>query len=428
MACNSIYAGCCRDGSSVGFFVSKNSNKGFVFNCSCMPYHWQCDMHFCKSFCCFVDWKNCSIIGNGHGLSNRNEHHFGNRTKGAFGDLYGHHWCNDNSRLRCKRDFLWTVPFDWRLAFAVLCVWRTCNCFVCFVAIFVWNIAQLTKPKLDVLSVIMVSLALVGILYAISTVFQNWWLALIVFAVGITLFILFCIRQNKIPEPIVNLKPLKILPFSIGVLICMLWMIIVYSINIVLPQYLQTSLGAKPLTASLTLFPGTVLSCIAEPVAGKIYDKHGFKGLVFTAFSIMIVSTLMLSLCVDMQYVVISLCYIPIIVSASLALGPAQSFALSKLEKKDNPDGVTILNMGSQIAACIGTSLFASSYSFVMASITDGNVFGNPNAHYAFWVVGALAILMGIIGVILSVVIFRKKQNKNLLEEQKVEENAQNQQ
>lgn len=315
---------------------------------------------------------------------------------------------------------------DWHLLFYVFGA-LAIVLFV-LVAIFVWNIAQLTKPKLDVLSVIMVSLALVGILYAISIVFQNWWLALIVFAVGITLFILFCIRQNKIPEPLVNLKPLKILPFSIGVLICMLWMIIVYSINIVLPQYLQTSLGAKPLTASLTLFPGTVLSCIAEPVAGKIYDKHGFKGLVFTAFSIMIVSTLMLSLCVDMQYVVISLCYIPIIVSASLALGPAQSFALSKLEKKDNPDGATILNMGSQIAACIGTSLFASSYSFVMASITDGNVFGNPNAHYAFWVVGALAILMGIIGVILSVVIFRKKQNKNLLEEQKVEENAQNQQ
>ena len=277
-------------------------------------------------------------------------------------------------------------------------------------ALFVDNVAKLTKPKLDVLSVVLISISLIGILYAISSVFSCWWLALVMFAVGMVCLVLFCIRQNRIPEPLINLSPLKVKPFAVGVVLNILGLVIVFAMNILLPQYMQSVLGAEPLTASLTLFPATLLACVVAPFAGKIFDRHGAKGLLLTGFSVMAVFLLLLSLFVDSQYWVIALCYVLVIVGSALIIGPVQSFALSFLQPQQNPHGVTILSTGFQIAGCIGSSLFASVYAFAMSSfVADGAVLNNPNAHYAFWIVGALAVLLSILGLVLSVVVTRKK-------------------
>ncbi len=276
-------------------------------------------------------------------------------------------------------------------------------------ALFVKNVAKLTKPKLDVLSVILIGLALIGILYAISSVFANWWIALIAFVVGLVCLILFCIRQNKIPQPLINLKPLKVKQFRIGVILNMLGLIIVFAMNILLPQYMQSVLGSEPLSASLALFPATLLACIIAPIAGKIYDRFGVKGLLIIGFVVMAVFLALLSLFIDKQLLVISLCYIPVIIGSALIIGPVQTFALSHLESQQNPHGVTILSTGFQIAGCIGSSLFASVYAFAMSGIAGNNILHSASAHYAFWIVGGLAIVLSIVGVVLSVIVTRKK-------------------
>ncbi len=285
-------------------------------------------------------------------------------------------------------------------------------------ALFVKNVAKLTKPKLDVLSVILIGLALIGILYAISSVFANWWIALIAFVVGLVCLILFCIRQNKIPQPLINLKPLKVKQFRIGVILNMLGLIIVFAMNILLPQYMQSVLGSEPLSASLALFPATLLACIIAPIAGKIYDRFGVKGLLIIGFVVMAVFLALLSLFIDKQLLVISLCYIPVIIGSALIIGPVQTFALSHLESQQNPHGVTILSTGFQIAGCIGSSLFASVYTFSMSNIAGSSILHGSNAHYAFWIVGGLAIVLSIVGVVLSIIVTRKKKTEQVSAEE----------
>lgn len=277
-------------------------------------------------------------------------------------------------------------------------------------ACFVGNIAELKNLKLDILSVILIGFALIGILYAVSSVFANWWLAIIILTIGVLCLVLFCIRQKHLKDPLINLSPLKVMPFTIGVILNMLALIIIFAMNILLPQYMQSVLGAQPLTASLTLFPATLLACIVAPFAGRIFDKHGARGLLITGFVVMAIFLLFLSLFIDSQFFVIGVLYAFVVIGSALIIGPVQSFALSFLQPQQNPHGVTILSTGFQIAGCIGSSLFSSVYTFAISGVIGNNaLLHNADAHYAFWIVGGLAVVLSMVGVILAIIVTNKK-------------------
>ena len=275
------------------------------------------------------------------------------------------------------------------------------------------NVAKLSKPKLDILSVALIGISLVGILYAISTVFTNWWIALITFVVGIALLFVFVLRQKKLDEPLINLSPLKVKPFSIGVIINMIALILVFALNILVPKFLISVSNANPLEASLALFPAIMLSCLVAQIAGKIYDKFGAKLLLPIGFVCMAVFIVILSfLITSPSIVLIALLYIPIIVGSALIIGPVQSYALSFLTYEQNPHGVTILSTGFQIAGCIGASLFASIYAQSL------NNLGFEKAGTAFLIVGIILAVVAVIGLLLSLLLnyLKKKTTQTTIE------------
>ena len=286
-------------------------------------------------------------------------------------------------------------------------------CLLCFVlgAVFVGNVANLSKPKLDILSVVLITIALVGILFAISFVFITWYIAVATFVVGILALVLFILRQGKLKEPLINLKPLKVKAFSIAVILNMLGLIIVFAFNVLLPQYLQTVTGTEALFASLTLFPAIFLSCIVAPIAGKIYDKFGAKWLLVIGFLMMAIFAVLLACFIATpSLVLIGAMYVPVIIGSALVIGPVQSYGLSSLKPQDNPHGVTIFSTGFQIAGCIGASLFASIYASIIATNNDFVAGSNTS----FLIVGLIIAGVALLGVVLSVIlnILKKKEIK----------------
>ena len=286
-------------------------------------------------------------------------------------------------------------------------------CLLCFVlgAVFVGNVANLSKPKLDILSVVLITIALVGILFAISFVFITWYIAVATFVVGILALVLFILRQGKLKEPLINLKPLKVKAFSIAVILNMLGLIIVFAFNVLLPQYLQTVTGTEALFASLTLFPAIFLSCIVAPIAGKIYDKFGAKWLLVIGFLMMAIFAVLLACFIATpSLVLIGAMYVPVIIGSALVIGPVQSYGLSSLKLQDNPHGVTIFSTGFQIAGCIGASLFASIYASIIATNKDFVAGSNTS----FLIVGLIIAGVALLGVVLSVIlnILKKKEIK----------------
>ncbi|MDR0837694.1 MAG: MFS transporter [Propionibacteriaceae bacterium] len=268
-------------------------------------------------------------------------------------------------------------------------------CFL-FGALCLPNIAKLTKPKLDAASVALVGLALVGVLYGVSTVFAGSIpVAAGAVVLGLALLVLFVKRQGRLEQPLIDLSPLSVAPFRLGVLINMASLVTMFAMNIIIPIFMQSVLGLAASSASITLFPAIALCCVLSPIAGRIYDKRGARVLLPLGFVLIAVFAVALALFIGTGSIwLLALLYVPVIGGSALIIGPAQSLALSHLAPEQNPHGVTILSTGFQIAGCIGASLFTGVYSVVTAA-NDGET--------GFLAAGGLTAVFALLGLVLAI-------------------------
>ncbi|WP_251198587.1 MFS transporter [Anaerotardibacter muris] len=276
-------------------------------------------------------------------------------------------------------------------------------------AIILRDIAKLTHPRLDAASVALIGIALIGILYGVSTIFVgNIAIALGAAVVGIIALVFFVRRQGKLTEPLIDLRPLKIPPFAVGVVVNMLSLVTIFAMNIIVPTYMQSVLGTPPLIASLTLFPAILCSCVASPIAGRIYDKHGPGILLPAGFACITVFSVLTAVFISTASpVVLALIYIPVICGSALIIGPVQSFALSKLPPELNPHGVTVMSTGFQIAGCFGSSVFTGVYALVGASAAASGLAAAQAATEGMLAAGVLVGIFAFVGFFLALWIRR---------------------
>lgn len=271
---------------------------------------------------------------------------------------------------------------------------------LCFLsgAILLRDIAHLTHPRLDALSVAFIGIALIGVLYGVSTIFvADVLIAVGSIVVGVIFGVMFVRRQSKLEEPLINLRPLRVPAFAVGTIVNMLSLIAIFAMNIIVPTYMQSVLGTEPLVASLILFPAILCSCVASPIAGRIYDRHGAGVLLPLGFAcIAVFSVATAALIATASPIILAIIYVPVICGSALIIGPVQSFALSRLAPQENPHGVTIMSTGFQVAGCIGSSVFTGVYALVGAMAASG---GAAAAQAATDGMLATGIMVGIFAV-----------------------------
>ena len=294
------------------------------------------------------------------------------------------------------------AAFSWHMLMAVFAV-LSAACLV-FGAVMLGDIAKLTRPKLDAPAVALVGVALIGLMYGVSTVFSGS-IAVAVGAavVGAAFLVLFVRRQKRLEQPLIDLRPLSVRPFAVGVVVNMLSLVTIFAMNIIVPTYLQSVLGMDSLVASLALFPAIMLSCVASPLAGRVYDRHGARVLLPVGFLLIGVFAALVSVFISTGSVlVIALLYIPVICGSALIIGPVQSFALSHLDPELNPHGVTVMSTGFQIAGCIGSSLFTGVYAAVLGGQAAAGASTFDAASTGFLAAGLLVAAFALVGFLLA--------------------------
>lgn len=277
---------------------------------------------------------------------------------------------------------------------------------------FVPNAGDISRPRLDIASVCLVSIALIGLLYGISTVFSGQVLvAVVALLVGIVFLGIFVVRQKKIPEPLLDLRPFSNRLFVLGLIAVIIALMTVFSMNMILPVFMQGALGYTALGAALTLFPACVCSCVLAPIAGKLFDKHGLRVMVPIGFACMAVFSFALSLLGESaQAWQIIVFYLIVILGVSLALSPAQSFALSSLDPQLYPHGVTIVSTAFQIAGCLGSSLFMGILSFVQIQGIDSGATPTAAMAQGFSSACWLAAGLACVGFVIALALGRGEQ------------------
>lgn len=121
------------------------------------------------------------------------------------------------------------------------------------------NVTTLTKPKINVLSILLSTIGFGGIVYGFSVGGRKGWGSPVVIStliIGIMSLIIFSSSQFKLDKPMLNLRTPKYPMFTLALLSVSATFMIILSSMILLPLYLQIGLGLTALTAGLILMSG----------------------------------------------------------------------------------------------------------------------------------------------------------------------------
>lgn len=224
------------------------------------------------------------------------------------------------------------------------------------------NVSDITKPKIDVLSIIYSTIGFGTLIYGLGTLAGTAITEPAVFIpliIGAVALVLFSIRQLKMDEPMINLRVFKFKNFLLGTILLFIGFSLILSSAILLPLYLKGALLLTAVTAGLMMLPGNILNAILAPIVGRIFDKIGPRFLLIAGFAITVVANVLFVFTMNSnppQWIII-VAFALLCLGLAMSLMPAQTNGLNELPPQLYPHGAAAMNTLQQIAGAAGTAL-----------------------------------------------------------------------
>ncbi len=235
---------------------------------------------------------------------------------------------------------------------------------IIFAAMFLKNVTELTKPKVDFISIILSTIGFGGIVYGFSSAGEGSWSDPVVIwciAAGAISLLLFVWRQLSMKEPMLDLRTFKYPMFSLVTILMLVLMMSMFSTMIMLPLFLQNALGMTALAAGLVMMPGGIINGLMAPITGKLFDKFGPRVLVIPGLVLLVISIFLFSR-VNASWTggYVIFLHVMMMIGISMVMMPAQTTALNQLPRLLYPHGTAIMNTLQQVAGAVGMALFIS--------------------------------------------------------------------
>ncbi|WP_440706137.1 MDR family MFS transporter [Heyndrickxia oleronia] len=226
---------------------------------------------------------------------------------------------------------------------------------------FLKNVIQLTKPKLDILSVLLSSIGLGTLLYGIGIGGDKGWGNPIVWiscGIGLVVLFLFSLRQFKLEEPILELRVFKSKGFTVTTVIVSIIFMTMIGSEILLPIYTQKIHGYSALQSGLVLLPGALVLGLISPIAGKIFDRYGIRKLSIVGMVILTLGTIpFLFLEQDTSIWWIVTAYSLRMLGMGLVMMPLATEGINALPQALISHGTAANNTVRQIFASLGSAI-----------------------------------------------------------------------
>ncbi|MFZ3578342.1 MDR family MFS transporter [Virgibacillus sp. DJP39] len=240
------------------------------------------------------------------------------------------------------------------------------------------NVSEVTKPKIDVLSIIYSTIGFGGVVFGFSSAggSEEGFLspkAYVPIFIGIIALLLFSLRQFKLKDPLLDLRVFKYPMYTLGVVMFIIIIMAMFASEIILPIYMQGPLALTAATAGLVLLPGSLLNGLLSPVMGKLFDKVGPRKLMIPA-SFLLCGTMFIMTGLDMNTPVwiIVVSYVLLMISVSAIMMPVETNGLNQLPKRLYPHGTAVMTTLQPVAGAIGVSAFISMMNAKKNSVLAG--------------------------------------------------------
>ncbi|MEH7085378.1 DHA2 family efflux MFS transporter permease subunit [Neobacillus drentensis] len=253
-------------------------------------------------------------------------------------------------------NYKWETMFYGMIPFAVIVI--------VLGFIYLRNVSDQIKTKLDILSVALSTIGFGALLYGFSRAGSLGWLdneVLITITVGILALAVFSWKQMKSQNPLLDLRAFKYNMFSLTTIINIAVTMVMYADMMLLPLYLQNVRGYTAIESGLLLLPGALIMGFLMPVTGKLFDRFGAKWLTVIGMIITIVTTMGFTNLTDStSYTFLVLMSTGRRIGMALMMMPLQTAGLNQLPQQLSAHGTAISNTIRQVAGAVGTSLLVT--------------------------------------------------------------------
>lgn len=315
--------------------------------------------------------------------------------------------------------------FGWRFLFIFVMPFTIFS--ILFALKYLVNITEMTKPKIDWISIVFSTIGLGSTIYGFSHAGEsaNGFMTPSVFIpiiIGVIAISLFVFRQLKLDEPLMDLRVFKFPMFSHAVVLFVIIIMVMFASELILPVFMQGPMGLTAAAAGLLLLPGSLLNGIMSPFMGALFDKVGPKVMMIPATIILAVTMFMFSnLAAETPEWVIIVGFMLIMLSVSATMMPAETNGLNQLPKHLYTHGTAVVSTLQPLAGAIGVSVFLGLLNSRQQSYLEGAA--NPESQAAVsaaMVSGVefvyfIIFIIALIAAVMSFFVYRAKPLEDLV-------------
>jgi len=229
------------------------------------------------------------------------------------------------------------------------------------------NVTTITKPKVDVLSIILSTIGFGGVIYGFSASGNEGWSDPQVYGsiiIGGLSLLLFAVRQLRISNPILELRTFQFPLFSFSIILLIIVMMAMFATITLLPMFLQSVLLVTAFQSGLIMLPGSVVNGLMSPVTGKLFDRFGARVVMIPGLLIVCMAMyLFTGFTLESSSLQIILTHCLFMLGVSLVLVPVQTYGLNQITAEYYTHGSAIFSTLQQIAGAIGSALFIATMS-----------------------------------------------------------------
>lgn len=266
------------------------------------------------------------------------------------------------------------------------------------------NVSEVQNVRLDLLSVLLSSIGLGGILFGVGNIGNtsiSVFALLVSIIIGLCLLIIYTVRQLKIVQPILELRVLRNYNARNAIIISSILYAILIVGSTLLPIYIQTLRGLSATISGLVVLPGSLAMALLNPIAGNIYDKHGFKTMATVGSIFFMISCCLFAVIgKNTSLLFIILVFVIRSASASMIFMPVVNWGLKTIQNDYIADTIALINTVRTIVSSIAVAFFVAIMNGVPMIINIPNLIKTDylGMNVAFTGIAMLAtILTGIV-------------------------------
>ncbi|MGM9886556.1 MAG: MFS transporter [Lactococcus sp.] len=251
------------------------------------------------------------------------------------------------------------------------------------------NSEKKSPAQLDFIAFVLMSLMLVNLLLTLNslTAVHFEWAWLIVFVVSLVAFIYRALHSDK---EFLDIRVFKNTAFTLSVIAYAIFQFSNIGANMIIPNFLQLSVGLTSALAGLSLLPGTLVGALSNHSIGSLYDNKGPKIGFWAGNSLYVLSLLLFVIfSKNLGLISVILIYILFTLGRSMGFLTSNTHGVTQVSREEQGSANAVFQTAQQFAASAGTVI-----SSLIVTKTGNMMQGTQNVFILFLVLGLLNFIL----------------------------------